>query len=166
MNRTDKWSEDDALALIAADLGEAPDQMKQIIGQRFFGRGDRRLGFYTLLLSSGQTWNPKEKQDFGGPAPLLADPLVDHPNDPLARYVAGYLGKLTPPVGNALRGVPSGGGSPPVRNGVEKKNAAEGVAPSDFFGQLAEFHELWDPCATTRLPRTMSHSSGGNASAR
>jgi len=141
----DKWSEDDALALIAADLGEAPDQMKQIISQRFFRRGDRRLGFYTLLLSSGQTWNPKEKQDFGGPAPLLADPLVDHPNDPLARYVAGYLGKLTPPVGNALRGVPSGGGSPPVRNAVEKKNAAEGVAPSDFFGQLAEFHELWDP---------------------
>ena len=141
----DKWSEDDALALIAADLGEAPDEMKQIIGQRFFHRGDRRLGFYTLLLSSGQTWNPREKQDFGGPDPLLADPLIDHPKDPLARYVAGYLGKAIPPVGNVLRGVPNGEGSSPVRNAVEKKNAAEGVAHSDFFGQLAEFHELWDP---------------------
>ena len=45
--------------------------MWQIITQRFFRRGDRRLGFYTLLLSTGQTWNPKQKQAFQGGDPLL-----------------------------------------------------------------------------------------------
>ena len=70
--------------------------MKQIIGQRFFRRGDRRVGFYTLLLSAGLKWNPKEKQAFQGGDPLLIDPLADHPHDPLAKYVAAYLASSQP----------------------------------------------------------------------
>ncbi|MGA2259074.1 MAG: hypothetical protein ABSG53_30760, partial [Thermoguttaceae bacterium] len=122
------WSEEDALAVIAADLGDAPTEMKQIIGQRFFRRGDRRLGFYTLLLSTGQTWNPKEKQDFGGGDPLLVDPMADHPNDPLAKYVSAYLASSRP-------GGPKDLGNP-TETGVRD--------PNDFFRQLAEFHDLWD----------------------
>ena len=101
--------------------------MKQIIGQRFFRRGDRRLGFYTLLLSSGQTWNPKEKQAFQGGDPLLVDPLADHPNDPLAKYVAAYLASSRP-------GGPKDFGD----------SAETGTRDSSFFRQLAEFHDLWD----------------------
>jgi RNA polymerase sigma factor (sigma-70 family) len=121
------WSEDDALALIAADLGEYPAEMKQIIGQRFFRRGDRRLGFYTLLLSSGLTWNPKDRQDAGGGDPLLFDPLADHPKDPLARYAAVYLASAKP-------------GGPKDFGDV----VASGSGESSLLGQLAEFHDLWE----------------------
>ncbi len=146
------WSEEDALAMIATDLGEFPGEMKQIIGQRFFRRGDRRLGFYTLLLSTGQTWNPKEKQAFQGGDPLLVDPLADHPHDPLAKYVAAYLNEVA--VGNALRGVPDEKRHSPSWNAAEERNATEGVPysrdaktaarDSSFLRQLAEFHDLWD----------------------
>ena len=121
------WSEDDALAMIAADLASAPAEMKQIIGQRFFRRGDRRLGFYTLLLSTGQTWNPVEKQAFRDGDPLLVDPLADHPNNPLAKYVAAYLASSRP-------GAPKDLGDP----------TQTATHDSSFFGQLAEFHDLWD----------------------
>jgi hypothetical protein len=86
----DRWSEDDALAMIAADLGEFPAEIKQIIGQRFFRRNDRRMGFYALLFSTGRMWNPKEKHEFQGGDPLLLDPLADHPDKPLAKYIAAY----------------------------------------------------------------------------
>jgi ferric-dicitrate binding protein FerR (iron transport regulator) len=144
------WSEEDALAMIAADLGGDPHEMKQIIGQRFFRRGDRRRGFYTLLLSTGQTWDPKEKQAFQGGDPLALDPLADHPNDPLAKYVAAYLnGVARSHAGSALRGVPDGRFSSSWN--ATERNATEGVPYSgdtqttqDFFRQLAEFHDLWD----------------------
>jgi tetratricopeptide (TPR) repeat protein len=121
------WSEEDALAMIAADLGDNPAEMKQVIAQRFFRRGDRRLGFHALLLSTGQTWNPKEKQDVGGGDPLLLDPLADHPNDPLAKYVAACLASSRP-------GGPKDFGDP----------AQTTFHDSTFLRQLAEFHDLWN----------------------
>ena len=121
------WNEEDALALIAADLGVSPDEMKQIIGQRFFRHGDRRLGFYTLMLCAAQTWDPKEKQAFAGGDPLLVDPLADHPNDPLAKYISAYLASSRP-------GGPKDFGAP----------AQTAAGNSSFLGQLAEFHDLWD----------------------
>ena len=141
------WSEEDALAAIAADLGEGPVEMKQIIGQRFFRRGDRRVGFYTLLLSAGLKWNPKEKQAFQGGDPLLVDPLADHPHDPLAKYVAAYLASSQP-------GGPKDFGDPAESRSRRPEQApghpryplaGRGSVPTgDFFRQLAEFHDLWE----------------------
>jgi tetratricopeptide (TPR) repeat protein len=141
------WSEEDALAAITADLGEGPVEMKQIIGQRFFRRGDRRVGFYTLLLSAGLKWNPKEKQAFQGGDPLLVDPLADHPHDPLAKYVAAYLASSQP-------GGPKDFGDPAESRSRRPEQApghpryplaGRGSVPAcDFFRQLAEFHDLWE----------------------
>ena len=132
----DRWSEEDALAVIAADLGEFPAEMKQIIGQRFFRRGDRRMGFYTLLVSTGQTWNPKEKQAFQGGDPLLLDPLADHPNDPAGQVRGRVPGRRRGPADPRtsatcrLHGTPDSG----------RSHSGE----SGFLRQLAEFHDLWD----------------------
>ena len=117
--------EEDALALLAADLGANPNEVMAIIGQRFFRHGDRRLGFYTLLVSSGYTWKPGEKQSVAGGDPLAFDPRADHPGEPAARYLAAYLssaaaggaefGKVDLPAGSLLQ-------------------------------QLAEFHDVWTLC--------------------
>ena len=56
------------------------------------------------------------------------DPLADHPNDPLAKYVAAYLASSQP-------GGPKDFGKP-------RRSGADDSA--DFFRQLAEFHDLWD----------------------
>jgi tetratricopeptide (TPR) repeat protein len=131
------WTEEDALAVIAADLGDAPSEMKQIIAQRFFRRGDRRLGFYTLLLSSGQTWNPAEKEAFPGGDPLLLDPLADHPGDRLARYIAAYLAASQP-------SGPKGLVDPTQGRRPETRTSGTLVPAGDFLSQLAEFHDLWE----------------------
>ena len=122
--------------MIAADLGEDPAEVKQIIGQRFFRHGDRRLGLYTLLLSTGQTWNPKEKQVFPDGESLLVDPLADHPHDPLASYAAAYLASSQP------------GGPKDFGNLIEA-----GTHDSSFFHQLADFHDLWNRWHDGRAPQ-------------
>ena len=62
----DRWSDEDALAVIAADLGEYPAEMKQIIGQRFFRHGDRRLGSLHPAAQHRADMEPQGKAGFPG----------------------------------------------------------------------------------------------------
>ena len=85
------WSEEDALRLVAANHWQDPDEMQDVIAKRFFANGDRRLGFYTLLLSSGWHWDPEEVVELDDGTSVKMDPRVDHPTHPLAQYVASQL---------------------------------------------------------------------------
>jgi tetratricopeptide (TPR) repeat protein len=98
-----QWSEEDALALLAADILQNPSEAMQIVGQRFFAKGDRRLGLYTLLLSSGVTWNPATDIALNNQSHVRFDPAADHPDSVLARYIylhaqqmatAGTIGEM------------------------------------------------------------------------
>jgi tetratricopeptide (TPR) repeat protein len=82
-----QWSEDEALRLIAANLGLDGSKVQEVIGTRFFRRGDRRVGFYTLLLAAKGAWPMEQDVAIGGEA-VRMDPLADHPDSPLARYIA------------------------------------------------------------------------------
>ncbi len=82
------WSEEDALAVIAADMDEGGADMQRTIGRRFFHEGDRRLGFYTLLLGAAVQWEMGKELDLGDGMRVRFDPLADHPGEPLAEYVA------------------------------------------------------------------------------
>ena len=77
------WSEEEALAVIGADLSLNSGEMQQIVSEKFFSRGDRRIGFYTLLISGGYNWNPKNLPAF--------DPVQEHPTSALARYIVEQL---------------------------------------------------------------------------
>jgi hypothetical protein len=85
--RYDQWSEDDALRLLAASVIQDPAAAIEIVGRRFFAKGDRRVGFYALLLSSGVGWNPAEDHKLADGTGVRSDPVADHPNSTLARYV-------------------------------------------------------------------------------
>jgi len=118
------WSEEDALAYLASDLAQGSDEAAQVISQRFLQRGDRRLGFYTLLLSSAYVWNPQQEHDFGNNLRLRLDPLSDHPHELLAQYVAGYLKARQ-------------------SNHQEPIGPVDSREPAGFLPQLAEFHDLY-----------------------
>ncbi|MCH7729855.1 MAG: hypothetical protein IH991_25805 [Planctomycetes bacterium] len=64
--------------------------MQDVIDTRFFARGDRRIGFYTLMLSAGGWWSNGEMDDVGRSKlrSVRRDPLADHPDSTLARYIA------------------------------------------------------------------------------
>ena len=85
------WSREDALAVIAADLANNGQDMMRVIAHRFFRNGDRRIGFYTLAVSSGNQWDPKKQVNLGGNDSEMFDPAVPHPNSALARYIADHL---------------------------------------------------------------------------
>jgi hypothetical protein len=87
---TDDWDDEDVLRLIASNLtrDREGDLAEWMITSWFFARGDRRLGFYTLLLSL-----PKSKWRFDGSElvdgrHVAMNPLADHPDSPLAHYIA------------------------------------------------------------------------------
>ena len=81
-------SADDALALLGADLCQSNWQVQRLIGRRFFALGDRRVGFYTLLLASPR-WNYTAAEiDVGSGVKVRFDPVKDHPGSPLAKYIA------------------------------------------------------------------------------
>ena len=93
-------SNDDALRLLAADMHTPNDEVRQVVGQCFFAKDDRRLGFYTLMLNTGNQWDPSETLDVsfdeegllpGEGSEVKFDPLEDHPESPLAQYIASQL---------------------------------------------------------------------------
>ncbi len=86
-----RWSEEDALRLIAAGHWQDNGEMRNVIARRFFARGDRRIGFYTLLLSSGVHWDVDKAADLGDGTKVDMNPLADHPQHPLAEYIAEKL---------------------------------------------------------------------------
>ncbi|MEZ5299639.1 MAG: hypothetical protein R3F11_03060 [Verrucomicrobiales bacterium] len=74
------WTEDEALRLIAAELAAKDQRARGSIRDRFLGRNDRRLGFYTLLLSAGLLGDSVMSAELMDPrlAPGGADsPLAD-----------------------------------------------------------------------------------------
>ncbi len=85
------WDEDDVLRLVAACLWQDPAELRSIIGRRFFARGDRRMGLYTLLLSSGDVWSLKTPVQLSDKTTTLMNPLKDHPHSRLASYIQREL---------------------------------------------------------------------------
>jgi Tfp pilus assembly protein PilF len=116
-----------AIRLIAANGQEHAAQSIQIFAERFHSQGDRRIGFYTLLagygnldVSGGYKWNN---------ANGIMDVAAEHPNNPLALYLAYHFELLRSSKPTALGdiGGPRGG----------------------FIQQMARFRELWLSDATT-----------------
>jgi ferric-dicitrate binding protein FerR (iron transport regulator) len=75
----EQLNEDAALALFAAYLVQSPLEAVRLFGERFHTRGERFVGFYTLLASAGI--NVDQKQQF-------LNILAVHPQQPLAKYLA------------------------------------------------------------------------------
>ena len=108
--RYETWSADEALALLAADSTQHVYEAQQVVGQRFFAKGDKRLGFYTLLASGHLQWDPKQDVEVGNNVRVRFDPLGDHPQALLAQYMAqqfevhrsGYNKDFEPLKGNGF----------------------------------------------------------------
>ena len=86
--RYEQLSEEAALELIAADLPSNNWQAVQVIGRRFINKGDRRVGFYALLLSTRTNVDPAADVNLGGSVKVRVDPVKDHPTSVLCAYVA------------------------------------------------------------------------------
>jgi tetratricopeptide (TPR) repeat protein len=89
--------ESDAMALLAGFVAERnADRIQQLVGQRFFATGDRRLGFYALLLSSGnRNLSGHDLPIIYGKTARFAA-LADHPQSPLARYIDQHVRPVNP----------------------------------------------------------------------
>ncbi|MHC4179507.1 MAG: hypothetical protein ACYSWU_18500, partial [Planctomycetota bacterium] len=127
-DRYESYSEEDALAAVAGYLANRQNEAREIIARRFFGRGDRRVGFYALLIAGGHAWEAKQEQNFGSKTRLLCDPLADHPDHPLARYVAAYLR---------------------LRRGQQQEFNLP-AEPAGFLHDLAQFRDLWQHFSSGR----------------
>jgi predicted Zn-dependent protease len=148
-----EWSEEDALKLLAADLSQDPVQLMQIIGQRFFAKGDHRIGFYTLLMSSGLTWDPQSEQAMNNGTHVRFDPVVDHPDSMLAKYVFLHEQQMTKSGKIEEMDLATQHPSPPGGEGSLSHNA--------FVQQLAEFRDLYVRSikATNLLSNDPSHEA-------
>jgi tetratricopeptide (TPR) repeat protein len=102
--RYEKLDTDTAIALIATDsFSQSGWAALKVFARRFHSRGDKRLGFYTLLASTGFYLDPKEEHQ-GDNKQLRIDILAEHPKEPLAKFLAlynhrihdGKKAKLTP----------------------------------------------------------------------
>ena len=106
-----EWSEQDALAALASCVASRDAANAwQIIGRRFFNPAakvggptppDRRIGFYTLMISAGNVWLPAQQQLQIGPPPsggqavmVSANPTQDHPNHPWASQLTWLLNEM------------------------------------------------------------------------
>ena len=118
----ESWSEEDALKRISQAMAIEPWTATRIIARRFLNRDDRRLGFYTLLVSNGYTKDPDGLQDVDD-VKLKFDPVAEHPDEPTATYLAAYM---------RLRHADQQGEFGPV-----------GGSPDGLLRQLAEFRDLW-----------------------
>jgi len=90
--RTDPqtWSEEDAMAMISSVLDDKALDLMDIIVRRFMARGDRRIGFYTLLLDGGSFWNP-DRIWSNGQDRLMLNPAKEYPDSALAQYLYSNL---------------------------------------------------------------------------
>jgi Tfp pilus assembly protein PilF len=110
--------------MLCADLSQHPAEAMQIIGQRFFARGDRRIGFYTLLTSSGLTWDPQTAHRLDNGAHVWFDPAADHADSMLAQYIFLHQQQMT------------------RRGNVEQMDLA-GKSESGFIQELAALRDLY-----------------------
>lgn len=119
------WSEDDALAVAASCAAAKDPGLLKVVGERFFAKGDRRLGFYTLLLSALETWDTEKDVELGG-VRVRMDPLADHPDAPLARYVAAWAA--------------------PARGGEQGPIGPIGGPEEGFLQQMVRVHSFVAEC--------------------
>lgn len=85
------WSEADALAVVLSNFNHSHWNTQQIIGTRFFRKGDRRIGFYVLMMAHQSHWEPKQELHLGNDVRVVFDPEKDHPKSALAAYVVDQL---------------------------------------------------------------------------
>lgn len=86
-----QYLEQDALALLAAELARGDNgYVFNLIAHRFH-LGDRRLGYYTLLLTSQRHFDPQVVQGLGNDVNVRMDPRLDHPNHALTPYLVRML---------------------------------------------------------------------------
>jgi tetratricopeptide (TPR) repeat protein len=82
------WSSDFAISFIAAKCATQDGLAAlRMFASRFHAKGDRRLGFYTLLASSGHAIDPNVEYRWAGIRARIELPPADS-NEPLARYLA------------------------------------------------------------------------------
>ena len=132
------WNEEDALRLLITNHWQNPAELREVIGRRFFARGDRRLGFYTLLLSSGERWEIDRRVELKDGTTTRMDPLSNHPHSSLARYIARQLRDTR----------------------LDKREGQRPTEESqhDFVAQLAEYQELCRDGVPRSSRRTMPKS--------
>jgi tetratricopeptide (TPR) repeat protein len=104
---------DDALVLFAAELAAQNSEAVKLFREAFQGRDQRQLGFYVLLAAAGQNLDAEH-----------ADVLSDHPNEPLAQYLALYS-------------------SPVLRKHASQWAVVTGQWPAGFLHDLAVTHALY-----------------------
>jgi tetratricopeptide (TPR) repeat protein len=104
---------DDALVLFAAELAAQNSEALKVFRESFHGRDQRQLGFYVLLAAAGQNLDAEH-----------ADVLSDHPNEPLAQYLALYS-------------------SPVLRKHASQWAVVTGQWPRGFLHDLAVTHALY-----------------------
>jgi len=84
----EQWTEDDALAVMSSSLSQNQYELLQVFARRFAARGDRRIGFYTLIMANNYSYDPNTSWSSGNKKNIKVDALKDHPNSELAQYLA------------------------------------------------------------------------------
>ncbi len=114
------WSTEDALAVLAAETAAGNEKILSTIGWCFLAKGDRRPGFYTLLLAAGVKWDAKPDDDPYGVRHLFV-PLQSTPDELITHYVTALQESQL---------------------GKEKVGPLGGSADA-FPSRLAQLHDLW-----------------------
>jgi len=117
---------DAAIALMTANAGLNNGVTLQVFGERFHAKGDRRLGFYTLIAAGGMSFHPQISYQWNQTRVTL-DIEAEHPKSPLAKYLAKAIHK------------PGTGDFGDV-----------GGPATGFIQRLALFHDLYDSWNTGR----------------
>jgi hypothetical protein len=125
---------DVTIGLIVADClqGNSP-QALQAFGQRFAAKGDRRIGFYTLLAAAPLFIQRDHPYRWHTTGDVKFNVLTDHPKNPLARYLAHYNDAL--------------------QSGHNKEMAPLPGRKDSFVNRLAEFYDLYTGWTHGRQPQ-------------
>ncbi len=116
------WTSEQASQMLSACLVQDSEQLRDIVGRHFFAQGDRRIGLYTLMLSSGANWSVRQPVELADKTTVRMNPVKDHPSSPLAWYMLREL--------EAAQGQFSNQGSPAK------------LDPNAFLDQLSEYRRL------------------------
>jgi len=85
------YTEEEALEMIAAGLGHNAALARDVWAHRFLARGDRRIGFWTIALAAGNSWNADQTQFEIDGRKYTLDPAAAHPGMALAAYLHQQL---------------------------------------------------------------------------
>ncbi|MCK6471460.1 MAG: FecR domain-containing protein [Planctomycetes bacterium] len=118
------WSDEDAMAYLSAMVFQNAWEARRMIGLRYFAKGDRRPGFYTLLTAGNANWDPQNDEHLGGDVRVRFDSATDI-QGPLGKYLAQL---------NELR-----------RTGHYNKTMDAPGGPADgYFARMTDFFNLFN----------------------